>query len=70
MEGGIVQAVVADQPDAAPCVAVIDYDTDGFETDELRYITQADGTKASALVVEHFVAQASIDLDEVFQPTE
>ena len=70
MEGGIVQAVVADQPDAAPCVAVIDYDTDGFETDELRYITQADGTKSSALVVEHFVAQASIDLDEVFQPTE
>ena len=70
MEGGIVQAVIADQPDAAPSVAVIDYDTDGFETDELRHITQSDGTKSSALVVEHFVEAASIDLDEVFQPTE
>jgi hypothetical protein len=70
MEGGIVQAVIADQPDAAPSVAVIDYDTNGFETDELRYITQSDGTKSSALVVEHCVEVASIDLDEVFQPTE
>jgi len=70
IEGGVVQAVVADQPDAAPVVAVIDYDTDGFETDELRHITQSDSRKAKALVVEHCVEAASIDLAEVFQYTE
>lgn len=70
IEGGLVQAVIADRPDAAPAVAVIDYDTDGFETDELRHITQADGSKAKALIVEHCVEPAAIDLDEVFQETE
>ncbi|ALP53662.1 hypothetical protein Tel_11240 [Candidatus Tenderia electrophaga] len=70
IEGGLVQAVVADRPDAAPSVAVIDYDAEGFETDELRYITQSDGNKAKALVVEHCVEQATIDLNEVFQETE
>jgi len=70
IEGGLVQAVVADRPDAAPSVAVIDYDTDGFEADELRHITQSDGSNAKALVVEHCVEPAAIDLDEVFQDTE
>lgn len=70
IEGGLVQAVVADRPDTAPSVAVIDYDAEGFETDELRYITQSDGNKAEALVVEHCVEQATIDLNEVFQETE
>ena len=51
-------------------VAVIDYDTDGFETDELRHITQSDGSKAKALVVEHCVEAAGIDLNDVFQHTE
>jgi len=70
IEGGLVQAVVADQPDAAPSVAVVDYDTDGFEPEELRYITQSDGTQSAALVVEHYVEEAGIDLDDVFQSTE
>ncbi len=70
IEGGLVQAVVSDRPEAAPSVAVIDYDTDGFETDELHHITQSDGSKAEALVVEHYVESAAIDLDEVFQETE
>lgn len=70
IKGGLVQAVVADQPDAAPAVAVVDYDTDGFETDELRHITQSDGSKAKALVVEHCVEAAGIDLNEVFQHSE
>ena len=70
IEGGLVQSVVADQPDAAPSVAVVDYDTDGFEPEELRYIMQSDGTKSTALVVEHYVEAAGIDLDDVFQNTE
>lgn len=62
-----MQSVVADRPDIAPSVAVIDYDTDGFEADDLRHITQLNDNKAKALFVEHCVEAAAIDLDEVFQ---
>ncbi len=67
IEGGLVQAVVADWPDIAPAVAVLDYDTEGFEPEDLRHITQSDGSKVKALVVEHCVESTAIDLDEVFQ---
>ena len=67
IEGGLVQAVVADRPDAAPAVAVIDYDIEGSEPEDLRHITQSDGSKVTALVVEHCVEPVAIDLDEVFQ---
>lgn len=70
MEGGIVQAVIADQPETAPAVAVIDYDIDGYEAEDLRDITQSDGRKAKALAVEHYVEPTRIDLDEVFQESE
>ena len=70
LEGGIVQAVIADQPDTAPDVAVVDYDTDGYEPDEQRPITQSDGSQSLALVIEHFVEPAGINLDEVFQESE
>jgi len=70
LEGGIVQAVIADQPDVAPDVAVVDYDTDGYESDELRHISQSDGSRSIALVVEHYVEPAGINLDEVFQESE
>lgn len=70
IEGGLVQAVVSDQPDVAPSVAVINYDTDGFEADELHRITQSDGNMSEALVVEHYVEPAAIDLDELFRETE
>ncbi len=70
IEGGLVQTVVADRPEAAPAVAVIDYDAEGFEPEDLRHITQSDGSKAKALVVEHCVESAAIDLDEVFQEAE
>jgi len=56
---------VTDQPDVAPFVAVIDCDTD-----ELHHFTQLDGSKAEALLVEHCVESAAIDLDEVFRETE
>ncbi|WP_036300031.1 hypothetical protein [Methylomarinum vadi] len=70
MEGGIVQAVIANQPDTAPDIAVVDYDTDGYEPNELRPITQSDGSQSLALVIEHFVEPAGINLDEVFQESE
>ncbi len=70
MEGGIVQAVIADQPGTAPAVAVIDYDIDGHEAEDLRDITQSDGRKAKALAVEHYVEPARIKLDEVFQESD
>jgi hypothetical protein len=67
IEGGLVQTVVADRPEAAPVVAVIDYEAEGFEPEDLRHIAQSDGSKAKALVVEQCVESATIDLDEVFQ---
>ncbi|MEW8056371.1 MAG: hypothetical protein AB2796_13690 [Candidatus Thiodiazotropha sp.] len=70
LEGGIVQAVIADQTDTAQDVAVVDYDTDGYEPDELRHLTQSDGSQSLALVIEHFVEPAGINLDEVFQESE
>jgi len=70
MEGGIVQSVITDQPDAAPApaVAVVDYDIDGYEPEDLCHITQSDGRKVKALAVEHYVESTRIDLDEVFWP--
>ena len=60
-------SVIADQPDAAPAVAVVDYDIDGYEPEDLCHITQSDGRKVNALAVEHYVESARIDLDEVFR---
>jgi hypothetical protein len=70
LEGGIVQAVIADQSDVAPAVAVVDYDTDGYESEELCFITQSDGSQSQALVVEHYVEPTRINLDEIFQKTD
>ena len=67
LEGGIVQAVIADQPDAAPAFAVVDYSIDGYEPEELCHITQSDGKQSKALVVEYYVEPARINLDEIFQ---
>ena len=70
LEGGIVQAVIADRPETAPAVAVLDYDTDGYGTEDLCDIAQSDGRLAEALVIEHCVEPARIDLDEVFRKVE
>ncbi len=67
LEGGMVQAVIADRPDTAPAVAVVEYDTDGYEPEDLCSITQSDGTHSTALVVEHCVESTRIDMDEIFQ---
>lgn len=68
LEGGIVQSVIADQPEAAPAVAIIDYDTDGQEPEVLSLITQSDGGQSKAYIVEPWIEPARIDLDEVFRP--
>lgn len=67
MEGGLVRSVVADHPESAPAVAVVDYDTEGYDQDELRWITQSDGSQSDAVIVEPYIQPAIIDLDEVFQ---
>ena len=68
LEGGIVQSVIADQPDAAPAVAIIDYDIDGQEPEALSLITQSDGSQSKAYIVEPWIEPTHINLDEVFQP--
>ncbi len=68
MEGGIVQAVIADRPAASPAVAVVDYDIEGQAPEDLCDITQSDGSHSKAYVVEPSVEPARIDLDEVFRP--
>jgi len=68
MEGGIVQSVIADWPEAAPAVAVVDYDIEGQQTEDLCDITQSDGSQSKAYIVEPWIETARIDLDEVFRP--
>ncbi len=70
LKGGIVQAVIADQSDAAPAFAVVDYSVDGYEPEELCHITQSDGKQSMALVVEYYVEPSRINLDEVFQKSD
>jgi len=66
VEGGIVQSIVSDCPDSAPSVAVIDYDAGGIETEKLHAVPQADGHHAMAVITEHRVESARIDLDGIF----
>ncbi len=67
IEGGIVQSVIADQPGAAPAVAVVDYDIEGQAPAGLCDITQSDGSRSKAYVVAPWIEPARIDLDEVFR---
>ncbi|HIE56280.1 MAG TPA: hypothetical protein EYP90_14090 [Chromatiaceae bacterium] len=68
IEGGIIQSVVADRPQEVR-VATVEYSPDGFATDELRWVTQGNGHQAQALVVERFVEEPAIHLDDVFDPS-
>lgn len=68
MESGIVQAVIADQSGAAPAVAVVDYDIEGQAAEDLCDVTQSDGSRSKAYVVEPWIEPARIDLDQVFRP--
>ena len=68
MEGGIVQSVIADCPDAAPAIAIVYYDIDGQAPEALSLLTQSDGSQSKAYVVEPWIEPARIDLNEVFRP--
>ena len=70
MEGGIVQSVIADWPEAAPAIAVVDYDIEGQQPEDLCDITQSDGSQSKAYIVEPWIEPARINLDEVFRPIE
>jgi len=70
LEGGIVQSVIADRLTATPAVAVIDYDVEGQEPEDLTLITQSDGSRSKSYVVEPWIEQARINLDEVFLPVD
>jgi len=67
VKNGVVQSVMADRPDAAPAVMVIDYNVDGAEFESLRHITQPNGNLAGALVAQHHVDSITFNLNEVFQ---
>ncbi len=63
-EGGLVQAVVTDDPaQVGMKVLVIDYDTEG--ADEITCVRQEDGEDADACVHWDSVGLASIDLRRV-----
>ncbi|WP_419606790.1 hypothetical protein [Thiolapillus sp.] len=66
MEGDMIQSIISDNPESAPEIAIVDYDTYGCESGELRDITQGDGSQSLAHVTERYVEEADIDLDSVF----
>ena len=66
IEGDMIQSIIADNPDSAPDIAIVDYDADDYADYELRHITQDDGTRSLAHVSELYVEEASINLDDVF----
>lgn len=67
MDSGVVQAVIADHPELAPEVVVIDYDTEGFPPEDLCTIPQPDGSQSLAVVVSCCVEPARIDLPAVLR---
>ena len=68
IEGGLVQSIVTDDLENFPefeDIMVIDYDSQGFEPDEISLVPQSDGGVAEALVGHLCVEEASIDLDGI-----
>ena len=66
MEGDMIQSIISDNPESAPEIAIVDYDTYGCESEELRHIAQGDGSQSLAHVTDRYVEEADIDLDSVF----
>lgn len=66
LEGGLVQAVVTDQPAMQGIgVLIIDYDDEGADLDELTIVPQEDGGESDAVVSYDIVQAATIDLEAV-----
>ena len=70
LEGGVVQCITSDQPEAFAGVKVltIDYDTEGGDNDRLSLVRQSDGEEVEAFVNEEFVTKAEIDLENIRLP--
>ena len=71
IEGGLVQAVVTDRPEAIRVnVRIIDYDTDGASDDELSEVPQGDGSFCDAVVDHRDLTEAAIDLHHIVDKTD
>ena len=72
LDGGLVQAVVSDNPEALANadILVIDYDTEGADISDLSIVLQGDRkTVAFACVHRESIERAEIDLSGVRDPT-
>lgn len=69
VEGGLVQCLTSNWPDAVPPVTfmVIDYDTEGCDKDEMVAIPQGDGTVENAYAKLEALGKAEIDLEAVLK---
>lgn len=67
MEGGLVQDIVSDMPEAVKVEAiyVIDYDTEGSDRTDMSFVRQSDGQYAIAFVHDEGIGKAKIDLAQV-----
>jgi hypothetical protein len=66
IEGGLVQTILADDPDGIEAV-VLDYDTEGADPGDYTTITQSDGSESDAFVQVEPPDHARISIDEVYQ---
>jgi len=69
LQGGIVQAIVSDQPElmADWKVMVIDYDTESTPNEDLVKVPQSDGSVSTAWSYLDSVTQTAIDLKAVYE---
>lgn len=69
LQGGIVQAIVSDQPElmADWKVMVIDYDTESTPDEDLVKVPQSDGSVSTAWSYLDSVTQTAIDLKAVYE---
>ena len=67
LQGGIVQAIVSDQPELMTDwkVMVIDYDTESTPEEDLISVPQSDGSDSKAWAYLDSVTQTAIDLKAV-----
>lgn len=68
VEGGFVQSVVTDDPDLARKlqIAIVDYDTDGADDDDIVSVKQSDGTEADAAVHPMTCDLATVPFTDIF----
>ena len=74
LDGGLVQHLTCDRPEALPPITfmVIDYDTEGTEEEELVEVPQGDEENSTSNACVHLpmLGKAKIDLDAVLKQIE